>query len=63
MKRAYKLEIKPTKEQREKLIRTFGVCRYVYNMYIATNITAYKEDRSFMSGYDFSKWLNNVHVK
>ncbi|WP_010285926.1 RNA-guided endonuclease InsQ/TnpB family protein [Kurthia massiliensis] len=63
MKRAYKLEIKPTDRQREKLIRTFGVCRYVYNMYIATNITAYKEGRPFMSGYDFSKWLNNVHVK
>lgn len=63
MKRAYKLEIKPTKEQREKLIRTFGVCRYVYNMYIATNRVNYEEGRKFMSGYDFSKWLNNVHTK
>lgn len=63
MKRVYKLEIKPTKAQREKLIRTFGVCRYVYNMYIATNRVNYEEDRKFMSGYDFSKWLNNVHTK
>lgn len=63
MKRSYKLEIKPTKQQREKLIRTFGVCRYVYNMYIATNIDRYKEGKKFMSGYDFSKWLNNTHTK
>ena len=63
MKRAYKIEIKPTKEQREKLIKTFGVCRYVYNMYIAKNSAGYKEGKEFMSGYDFSKWLNNTHTK
>lgn len=63
MKRAYKIEIKPTKEQREKLIKTFGVCRYVYNMYIATNETHYKGGKKFISGYDFSKWLNNTHTK
>ena len=63
MKRAYKLEIKPTDRQSEKLIRTFDVCRYVYNMYIATNRVNYEEDRKFMSGYDFSKWLNTVHTK
>lgn len=63
MKRSYKLEIKPTKQQHEKLIKTFGVCRYVYNMYIAMNIDRFKEGKKFMSGYDFSKWLNNVRTK
>ena len=57
MKRAYKLEIKPTDRQSEKLIRTFGVCRYVYNMYIATNRFNYEEGRNYQ------KNIVNVLVK
>ena len=30
--RAYKVELKPTSEQIQKIERTMGVCRYVYNL-------------------------------
>ena len=35
--RAYKTEIDPTEAQIEKIKRTQGVCRFVYNLFIATN--------------------------
>ena len=62
LKRAYKVEIKPTEEQKVKIHKTIGVCRFVYNFYIAENKKAYEKDKSFLSGYDFSKWLNNEYV-
>ncbi|NEL00101.1 IS200/IS605 family element transposase accessory protein TnpB [Bacillus mobilis] len=40
-----------------------GVCRYVYNLYISKNKEAYESEGKFLSGYDFSKWLNNIHTK
>ena len=39
-----------------------GVCRYVYNLFIAINRDNYRNgSRSYMSGYDFSKWMNNEY--
>ncbi|MES5952273.1 transposase [Bacillus anthracis] len=63
MKRAYLIEIKPTTEQISKIRQTIGVCRYVYNLYISKNKEAYESEGKFLSGYDFSKWLNNIHTK
>lgn len=41
-----------------------GVCRYVYNLFIATNRDNYRNGtRGYMSGYEFSKWLNNDYRK
>ena len=58
--KAYKVELKPTSEQIQKIERTIGVCRYVYNLFIATNRNNYRtQSQGYMSGYDFSKWLNN----
>ncbi|MGD6890766.1 RNA-guided endonuclease InsQ/TnpB family protein [Bacillus mobilis] len=62
MKRAYLIEIKPTTEQVSKIRQTIGVCRYVYNLYISKNKEAYESEGKFLSGYDFSKWLNNIHT-
>ncbi|WP_140157499.1 RNA-guided endonuclease TnpB family protein, partial [Bacillus sp. JEM-1] len=36
---------------------------YVYNLYISKNKEAYESEGRFLSGYDFSKWLNNIHTK
>ncbi len=47
----------------QKIHKTIGVCRYVYNLYLATNKEYYEKEKTFMSGYDFSKWLNNVYTK
>ena len=62
--RAYKVELKPTIEQIQKIERTMGVCRYVYNLFIGINRDNYRNgSQSYMSGYDFSKWLNNEYRK
>ncbi|MBQ9904954.1 MAG: transposase, partial [Synergistaceae bacterium] len=40
------------------------MCRYVYNLFIATNLDNYRNGtHEYMSGYDFSKWLNNDYRK
>ena len=40
------------------------MCRYVYNLFIGTNRDNYRSNtQSYMSGYDFSKWLNNEYRK
>ena len=62
--RAYKVELKPTDEQIQIIERTMGVCRYVYNLFIGTNRDNYRNGiQGYMSGYDFSKWLNNDYRK
>lgn len=62
MKRAYKIEINPTDEQKSKIHRTIGVSRFVYNFYIARNKEIYERKGKFISGMDFSKWLNNEYI-
>ncbi len=62
MKRAYKMEINPTDEQKSKIHRTIGVSRFVYNFYIARNKEIYERKGKFISGMDFSKWLNNEYI-
>ena len=35
----------------------------MYNLYLHTAQEHYKQTKKHLSGYDFSKWLNNVHTK
>lgn len=58
MLKSYKTEISPTREQIQKINRTIGVCRYVYNMYLAHNIEAKNSGDKFVSAITFSEWLN-----
>lgn len=62
MPKAYKTEINPTSEQIIKIKQTIGVCRFIYNFYIAHNKEIYQKEKRFISGYDFSKWLNNDFI-
>ncbi|PBF99976.1 RNA-guided endonuclease InsQ/TnpB family protein [Clostridioides difficile] len=62
MKRAYKIEINPTTEQKSKIHQTIGVSRFIYNFYIAYNKEIYESKGKFISGMDFSKWLNNEYI-
>ncbi|WP_205694171.1 RNA-guided endonuclease TnpB family protein [Clostridium sp. JN-9] len=62
LKKAYKTEIKPTKEQIIKIRRTIGVSRFIYNFYIAHNKEVYEKEKKFVSGMDFSRWLNNEYI-
>ena len=67
MKRAYKTEIKPTKKQIQKINQSIGICRWLYNSYIAKNKELYKlykqdlipKEKAFMSANDFDKYINN----
>jgi putative transposase len=64
---AYKLELKPTKQQMQKITKSIGVCRWLYNAYIAKNQSLYldfKEGRidkkqCNMSANNFDKYINN----
>lgn len=59
MLRAYYVEIAPNKIQANQINKTIGVCRFIYNFYIAHNQQAYKNGGKFVSGYAFEKWMNN----
>ena len=62
LKIAYKIEINPTDAQKSKIHQTIGVARFIYNFYIAHNKEVYEKEGKFMSGMDFSKWLNNEYI-
>lgn len=62
LKKAYKIEINPTDEQKSKIHQTIGVSRFVYNFYIAHNKEVYEKEGKFISGMEFSKWLNNEYI-
>ena len=60
--KSFKTEISPTAEQKYKINRTIGTCRFVYNFYLAHNREIYERENRFVSGYDFSIWLNNDYI-
>ena len=62
MLKSYRTEIDPSTTQIEIIQKTVGVCRYVYNMYIARNKEVYEAGGKFISGRDFSVWLNNEYL-
>ena len=67
MKRAYKTEINPTQKQIEKINQSIGICRWLYNSYLAKNKELYEQykqglitkEKAFMSANDFDKYTNN----
>ena len=62
MQKGFKTEIMPTPEQKGIILRTVGVCRFVYNLYISVNQERYGQGKPFMSGMTFSVWLNNEYL-
>lgn len=60
--KSFKTEINPTVEQKIKISKTIGVCRYVYNFYIDHNKALYDNGEKFMTGKSFSVWLNNEYI-
>jgi len=61
--KSYKTEINPSDEQKHIIQKTIGTCRFVYNFYLAYNKEIYEKEKQFVSGIDFSKWLNHVYLK
>ena len=67
MLKAYKTEIKPTQQQIQKINQSIGICRFLYNSYIAKNQSLYQQFKdglidkkeAFISANDFDKYINN----
>ena len=62
MLKAFKTEIDPTDEQKVKINKTIGTCRFIYNFYLAHNKELHESGQKFMSGRAFSVWLNNEYL-
>ena len=60
--KSFKTEITPTEEQKARIRRTIGTCRYVYNFYLGHNKALHDNGEKFMTGKDFSLWLNNEYI-
>lgn len=60
--KSFKTEIHPTEEQKARIRRTIGTCRYVYNFYLGHNKALHDNGEKFMTGKDFSLWLNNKYI-
>ena len=62
MFKSFKTELMPTAEQKGIILRTIGVCRFVYNLYVGINRECHEQGKPFMSGMSFSVWLNNEYL-
>ena len=59
MLKSFKTEINPTEEQKVRIRKTIGTCRFIYNFYLAHNKELHESGRKFMSSSQFRVWLNN----
>lgn len=67
MLRGLKTEISPTEEQKQIIHQSIGICRYLYNGYLANNKELYQQykdglidkKQALMSANDFDKYINN----
>lgn len=62
MLKSFKTELNPTQEQKARINKTIGTCRYVYNFYLSHNKERYDRGEKFMTGKSFSVWLNNEYI-
>ena len=68
MKRAFKTEIYPTQAQKKKINQSIGVCRWLYNSYLAKNNELYQlykrneidKKEALMSANNFDKYINKI---
>ena len=57
--KSFKTEINPTEDQKVKIRKTIGTCRFIYNFYLAHNKELHESGKKFMSSSQFRVWLNN----
>ena len=62
MLKSFKTEINPSEEQKVKIRKTIGTCRFVYNFYLAHNKELHEKGEKFMSSNQFRVWLNNEYL-
>ena len=68
MLKSYQTEVCPTTEQRGRIFQSIGICRWLYNEYIARNKQLYHlyqrgclddHQKHFLSAMDFDKFVNH----
>ena len=62
MLKNFKTEIDPTEEQKVKIRKTIGTCRFIYNFYLAHNKELHENGKTVMSSHQFRVWLNNEYL-
>ena len=60
--KSFKTEINPTEEQKVRIRKTKGTCRFIYNFYLAHNKELYESGKKFMSSSRFRVCLNNEYL-
>ena len=60
--KSFKTEINPSEEQKVKIRKTIGTCRFIYNFYLAHNKELHEKGEKFMSSNKFRVWLNNEYL-
>ena len=60
--KSFKTEINPSEEQKVKIRKTIGTCRFIYNFYLAHNKELHENGKKFMSSNKFRVWLNNEYL-
>ena len=54
---SYKIRVYPSEYQKHIFDRTCGACRWIYNNFIIVNKERYKNNKKYLTGYDYSKKL------
>ena len=62
MLKSFRTEINPSEEQKVRIRKTIGTCRFIYNFYLAHNKELYDNGEKFMSSSRFRVWLNNEYL-
>ena len=62
MLKSFKTEINPTEEQKVRIRKTIGTCRFIYNFYLTYNKELHESGKKFMSSSRFRVWLNNEYL-
>lgn len=60
MFKAFRYQIKPSRAQREMLLRQFGMCRFVYNWALGERTREWAENKKRVSGPELGKRLTRL---
>lgn len=63
MIRCFRTEVDLNASQWTIFRKNLGILRFVYNLFIATNISNHELGLKYQNAYEFSKWLNNVWIQ
>jgi len=63
IRKGFKFRLKPTKDQKEQLIRFAGACRYIYNRGLAQRKSLYEEEKKNISYYEQNNELTQLKIQ